>query len=217
MAKVTEPLLSGEARGQFGKAMIHRRGGVVTKYFSPRNPNSAAQAAQREIFRRHYVTGLTQAQADLLYAAIIHQHDDLYSAINHQHKVKHIVQAFGNYGTVPASSTRYISFSIVGVNAAAAFFSLPMNVKILKLYARTNGTQPASGNLLFRLMVNSADVSMSVNVPAGSAANNYASTENALNVTSAQSLFIKVVNSATGTSTALLNCAIEYEIDSYFG
>lgn len=83
MAKVTLPLLSGEARGQFGKAMIHRRGGVVTKYFTPRNPNSAAQAAQRAAFRRHYVTGLTQAQADLLYAMIVHQHnaDDIDSGI----------------------------------------------------------------------------------------------------------------------------------------
>lgn len=100
MAKVTEPLLSGEARGQFGKAMIHRRGGVVTKYFSPRNPNSAAQAAQREIFRRHYVTGLTQAQADLLYSAIIHQHnaDDIDSG----------VFAAARLGTGEAGSAKYL-------------------------------------------------------------------------------------------------------------
>lgn len=85
MAKVINPLLSGDARGQFGKQMIFRKGGVVTKMFAPRNPNSDAQQAQRLAFRRNFVTGLTQAQADLLYAAIIHQHDDLYSLLTHSH------------------------------------------------------------------------------------------------------------------------------------
>lgn len=85
MPKVTGPLFSLKAVGQFGKSLIFKRGGIVVNYFKPRNPNSAAQQAQREIFKELYVMGLTQEQADLLYAAIAHLHDDRYSQIGHDH------------------------------------------------------------------------------------------------------------------------------------
>lgn len=85
MPKVIGPLLSQDARGRFGHRMIFRRGGIVVNYFKPRNPNSAAQQAQREAFRSLYVPGLTQEQADLLYAAIVHLHDDRYSQLGHEH------------------------------------------------------------------------------------------------------------------------------------
>jgi hypothetical protein len=48
---VTNPLFSGDASGDFGKQMIFKRGGIVTKYFSPRNPNMAAQVERRERFQ----------------------------------------------------------------------------------------------------------------------------------------------------------------------
>jgi hypothetical protein len=55
MAKVTLPLLSGDARGTLGRGVIYRRGGVVTRYFRPGNPNSAAQQVQRDLFREQWV------------------------------------------------------------------------------------------------------------------------------------------------------------------
>lgn len=85
MAKVTDPLLSVDASGRVGKMMIHRRGGIVTRYFSPKNPNTIAQQAHRIAFKEYYMASLTQAQADLLYAAILHSHDDLYSLLGHVH------------------------------------------------------------------------------------------------------------------------------------
>jgi len=85
MAKVIHPLFSGDVRGSFGKHVIYRQGGVVTKYFVPRDPKSAAQLAQRAFFLEHYVGSLTQEQADLLYAAILHLHDDVYSPLGHGH------------------------------------------------------------------------------------------------------------------------------------
>lgn len=78
MPKVKGPLLSGDAQGQFGRKMIFKRGGIVVNYFKPRNPNSPAQQAVREAFRSLYMAGLTQEQADLLYSAINHLHDDRY-------------------------------------------------------------------------------------------------------------------------------------------
>jgi hypothetical protein len=85
MAKVIHPLFSGTVRGSFGKHVIYRRGGVVTKYFVPRDPKSAGQLAQRAYFLEHYVGSLTQEQADLLYSAILHLHDDVYSPLAHGH------------------------------------------------------------------------------------------------------------------------------------
>lgn len=85
MPKVTGPLLSRDARGQFARSLIFKRGGVVVNYFKPRNPNSEAQQAQRAFFLEEFVPGLTQEQADLLYAAIGHLHDDRYSLLGHEH------------------------------------------------------------------------------------------------------------------------------------
>jgi hypothetical protein len=85
MAKVYYPLFSGDVRGRLGKRVIYRRGGVVTRYFVPRDPKSAAQLAQRVFFLEHFVGSLTQEEADLLYAAIAHLHDDRYSLLAHGH------------------------------------------------------------------------------------------------------------------------------------
>lgn len=51
MAKVTYPLLSKDASGKIGKGVVYRKGGIVSRSFKPRNPNSAAQQAQREFFK----------------------------------------------------------------------------------------------------------------------------------------------------------------------
>lgn len=72
MAKVKNPLFSGDVSGDFGKKMIYRKGGVVTRYFTPKNPKTAAQEAHREAFRTDYMAWLTQEEADLLYALIGH-------------------------------------------------------------------------------------------------------------------------------------------------
>lgn len=106
MPKVTGPLFSLKARGQLGKALIFKRGGIVVNYFKPRNPNSAAQQAQREIFKELYTMGLTQEQADLLYAAILHEHDDLYSALGHLHDERYAQLAASDPFTQYLNQTR---------------------------------------------------------------------------------------------------------------
>lgn len=90
MAKVTNPLGGTDARGRLGKRMVFRRGGVVTRYHVPRNPNTPAQLSAREAFRNLVMSYLTQAQADLLYAAIEHLHDDLYSSFSHLHDENYV-------------------------------------------------------------------------------------------------------------------------------
>lgn len=58
MAKVSFPLLSGEASGKFGEQVFYRRQGktYVRKLVKPRNPNTDKQKAVRDNF-----TGLSNA------------------------------------------------------------------------------------------------------------------------------------------------------------
>lgn len=85
MAKVKYPLLSGDALGAFGKQVIFTRGGRVRKYFEPRNPRTEAQEAHRAWFLEKYMAKLSKEQADLLYAALVHYHDEVYSGLGHGH------------------------------------------------------------------------------------------------------------------------------------
>jgi hypothetical protein len=48
MAKVTNPLLSVDASGQFAKAMVFQKGGKVRKYVVPANPQTVGQMAVRD-------------------------------------------------------------------------------------------------------------------------------------------------------------------------
>src|SRR6266542_3211329 len=85
MAKVKYPLFSGDVHGDFNKRMIFRKNGVVSRYFIPRDPQSTAQLEVRAKFLEKFVASLTKAQADLLYAAILHLHTDVYSPLEHVH------------------------------------------------------------------------------------------------------------------------------------
>ncbi len=85
MAKVRYPLFSGDVHGDFGKMFIVRKGGIVSKYFIPRDPKSAKQLEVRARFLERYVANLSKEQADLLYAAIVHFHDERYSPLDHAH------------------------------------------------------------------------------------------------------------------------------------
>lgn len=203
MAKVTLPLLSGEARGQFGKAMIHRRGGVVTKYFSPRNPKSAAQTAQREAFRRHYVTGLTQAQADLLYAAIIHQHDDLYSLLGHVHHMSEIVYGNGLSATIPAGATRYMFPYYMGLGTNPSTIKYPFAAMFSNMEFRTGGTQSGTGSIVATLYDDGVPTSIVVTVPAGGFAGGYVDDVHTHNMAAGSVMHWQLVNNASVTSVPI--------------
>lgn len=47
MAKVTAPLMSMDASGQIGKALVFQKGGQVRQYVVPANPKTTAQMAVR--------------------------------------------------------------------------------------------------------------------------------------------------------------------------
>lgn len=121
MPKVTGPLFSLKARGQLGKALIFKRGGIVVNYFKPRNPNSAAQQAQREAFRNLYMAGLTQEQADLLYAAIDHLHDERYVQLAAS-------DPFAQYLNQTRGDARYVKLSDLPVLSSGVYTPTATNV-----------------------------------------------------------------------------------------
>lgn len=51
MAKVTAPLMSMSASGQFGKTMVFQKNGYVREYVVPANPNTAGQQAVRNTLK----------------------------------------------------------------------------------------------------------------------------------------------------------------------
>jgi hypothetical protein len=116
MPKVKGPLLSGDAQGQFGRKMIFKRGGIVVNYFKPRNPNSPAQQAVREAFRSLYMAGITQEQADLLYAALDHNHDDRYFPAEDRHyRYSWVVECAINVNTPEYPMDQWASIASGGI------------------------------------------------------------------------------------------------------
>lgn len=85
MAKVSSPLGGSDARGQFGKRMVFRRGGVVTRYHVPHDPKTPAQLAQRQAFKELIMSYLTEVQARLLFSLLDHLHEGIYAESNHAH------------------------------------------------------------------------------------------------------------------------------------
>lgn len=126
MVKVDLPLHSGDARGQFGKKIIFTRGGYARNYFRPRNPNSIAQQNARQAFKENYVAGLTQEQADLLYAAIEHFHDERYALLT----PRRVLLPFGVYNTInPISVSNLIPY-LYGIDRAMHYKSVTIKAYV---------------------------------------------------------------------------------------
>ena len=161
--------------------MIHRRGGIVTRYFTPKNPRTIAQQAHRTAFRNYYMASLTQAQADLLYSAIMHEHDDLYSLLGHVHSYIGFVTPYnhandvyrvgGSPGGSSAFSAKIASKSgstlvykapITGVEAALVVNSTSQLAK-MRLYNTTRGTSL----LISQSVVATKTITFTAAVPTG--------------------------------------------------
>lgn len=211
MAKVTNPLLSGDARGNFGKQMIFRRGGVVTKYFSPKNPNTIAQVNHRQAFKEYYMASLTQAQADLLYALIVHDHDERYPLIAHTHKT--IVPTFSNLTATPVpASTSYIWYPyLAAVIAGTANIVFPTACSLLNFRIVTTTAQPASGSMVCTMYLNNATTALTFTVAANAAAGNFNDLTHKVSVASMSAVRFVFQNNATGNSASIQK--IMYDVE----
>jgi hypothetical protein len=77
---------------------------------------------------------------------------------------------------------------------------MPQACTISRMYFSTSTTQPASGSLVLTLRKNNADTALTLTVAAGSAANFFNDTTNAVSYTAGQYASIKFQNNATATS-----------------
>lgn len=231
MVKVTNPLMSGDARGKFGNKMIFTRGGQARRYFKPRNPNTPAQRAVREAFKEFSVPGLTQEQADLLYAAILHLHDDRYSLLAHGHDhgalagladddheqyfnqtrgdaryIRKVFQVFypnGGNGTVAAGATNYLNPWINGIIASTGRSMLLSKPCVVRdLYFSTNGAQPGTGSFVITIADGAGNsTGVTATVPAGGAAQLVSDVSHTYTITQA------MINAGIALTVAMKNNA----------
>jgi hypothetical protein len=104
--------------------------------------------------------------------------------------------------TVGASSTVYGTLtggSFSGTENARITL-IPQACTLSRLYFATSTAQPASGSLVITLRKNNADTALTLTVAAGSAANFFNDTTNAVSYTAGQYASVKFQNNATGTS-----------------
>lgn len=199
MAKVTNPLGGIDARGKIGKRMVFRRGGVVTRYHVPKNPNTIAQQNARQAFKDLVMSYLTREQADLLYALITHDHDDRYPQLtasdpytqyhtDARGDARYVLvsslmpqriaigfHGLGGLGGVPASTTYYLAPFITGLQASAYSSPIPIAGTLKGLYVRQAATQPGSGSATLKVFAGAtvaalADTGIGVTMAAGVAA-----------------------------------------------
>lgn len=106
---------------------------------------------------------------------------------------------YGNNTFVPALSTYEAQYGIAGVAAGYANFAWPIGGTLLKLSVRLSSNQPASGSLVFTLLINNAASLLSVAVPANGAGT-YSNTINSVNLIAGDLIRFSITNNALAPS-----------------
>jgi hypothetical protein len=122
-----------------------------------------------------------------------------------------------NHGglTIGASTTSYSGWSGVATfGTLAQEFARNTIMPIagtLKNWAINVGSQPATGNLIFTLRVNSVDTAMSITILQGSTTNKYYNTSSSISVVQGDLVSFKVQNLATTNSGTIVTNSIMFE------
>ena len=108
--------------------------------------------------------------------------------------------------TVGLSTTTFIAPYRTAFHATESnsFFPMPVGGTAAKLYVRTSTAQPATGDLVFTVRVNSVDTSMIVTVPASAAAGVFSDTVDTAAISEGDTLSIRAANAATGASAGVM-------------
>lgn len=179
------------------------------------------------------MAGLTQEQADLLYSAIAHLHDDRYSLLGHLHddrysELDHVHDGrysqlghlhttrvpllfHGQGATIPAGATYYFIPAVPGIQAALGATFIPFAATLRNLYFRLNSAQPASGSLVVTVQSNLVNTALTVTIPAGSAGAYFSDLTHSVNLSGGELLCIAVKNNATSASGSITSSALELQ------
>lgn len=170
--------------------------------------------------------GLTQEQADLLYAALLHNHDELYSPIGHDHdelyspighQHKQIVLIGGHAAgqTIGAGATGILALFATGFIATGGNVPLPFGGTLKNLYVRIAGTQPSTGSLVFTVMKNNVATDIVATCAANGAGITVSDTAHTLAVSAGDLIYLRAVNNASSACAAVGVFNLSLEVGTY--
>jgi hypothetical protein len=145
-----------------------------------------------------------------VYAPAWHDHAGVYSPVGHTHTAQQVLYHHLNSATLAAGATSYITLSIAGVTGLNGLV-WPLAGSFTSMAIRINSQQPASGSLVFTLMMNLADTPLVTTVPAGTAASSNLYSSVAWSWTAGALLTIKIKNNATAASAAITSWSIVFQ------
>lgn len=120
----------------------------------------------------------------------------------------------GLNGTPAAGSTNYLPPYYYGVNAIIYNFLSSKAGTLKNLKIVTNSAQPATGTLVFTVMVENAASAITTTVTAGAAAATWSDTTHSVSINSGDRVSLRVVNNATGASAQIGGASLELEINT---
>lgn len=160
---------------------------------------------------------LTQLRGNALYSLLSHVHAGIYSPAGHVHTTHQVLIANGLYATVGAGLTRYLCIGSAAMQTNIPFFIVPFAGTVRNLYIWTQTAQPASGNLLIRLVKNNAAILLSKTIIGGSQAGKFSDLVNSYAIAAGDDLTIQLQNSASGASAQIIQVSFEIEPTSSAG
>jgi hypothetical protein len=118
-------------------------------------------------------------------------------------KYSNLIGGNGVFQTVAASTTSALALFASGLVPVGSNAPLSKGGTLKNLYVRIAGTQPASGNMVFTVMINNAASSITVTQAAGAGAATISDTTHTETVSAGDLVYLRVVNNATGASANL--------------
>jgi hypothetical protein len=129
----------------------------------------------------------------------------------HAHTYSNLIGGNGVFQTVAASTTSALALYASGLVPVGANAPLSKGGTLKNLYVRIAGTQPASGNMVFTIMINNAASSITCTQAAGAIAATISDTTHTEAVSAGDLVYLRVVNNATGASANLGVFMLELE------
>lgn len=111
----------------------------------------------------------------------------------------------GNNGQIAAGATAYLNPHNFGLVGAVSQIITRLDCNFSEFQINLSSAQPASGSLVFDLLINAAAVGYTLVIPAGSPAGSYV-IEAIYTIPKASSFGYRLINNAAGLSANIIAC-----------
>ena len=126
--------------------------------------------------------------------------------------LSNIIGGNGAYQTVALSSTNQLALFASGFIPTGANAPMPKGGILKNLHVRIAGTQPASGSLVFDLMINNVASTITCTQAAGAGAATISDTTHTETVVDGDLIYVRVTNNATAASAPVGVFSMELEM-----